>query len=111
MNDNGRYQSPMFHVVATPEFTSWLDGLRDRMAQRRVAKQIERARFGNLGKTRSLGEGLSEMKIDHGQGYRIYFARRKNVIIVLLCGGDKQSQDRDIAKARNILKGYDDATD
>src|SRR5882724_11170185 len=89
-------------ILSTDQFLDWLQKLRDRIAQRRIAERIARARDGNLGKMRSLGEGLMEMKIDHGPGYRVYFTYDGPLLIVLLVGGDKSSQDRDIHRAREV---------
>ena len=89
----------------TAEFAKWFESLRDHRAQRKIAIRISRAESGNMGQVRSLGEGLSEMKIDHGPGYRLYFTMRDQEIVVLLAGGDKGSQQRDIAVARALAAG------
>ena len=87
-----------------PEFSQWLQNMRDRRARQIVIGRIERAAFGNVGKFRDLGQGLAEMKIDYGPGYRLYFVRRADELIILLCGGDKSSQNRDITLARTLAK-------
>jgi putative addiction module killer protein len=87
-----------------PEFSQWLQNMRDRRARQIVIGRIERAAFGNVGKFRDLGQGLAEMKIDYGPGYRLYFVRRADELIILLCGGDKSSQNRDITLARKLAK-------
>ena len=86
----------------TPAFSDWFAELRDRKAQAAVARRIVRIEAGNMGDVKSLGDGVSEARIDFGPGYRLYFTRRGNTVIVLLVGGDKGSQTRDIAKAKEL---------
>jgi putative addiction module killer protein len=93
----------MIEVRQTAEFRKWWRGLRDRIAQRRIADRIARIQGGLLGDVKTF-DGLIEIRIDHGPGYRLYAVRRGDVLIVLLCGGDKSSQDRDIRKAREMAK-------
>ncbi|PSN15891.1 addiction module killer protein [filamentous cyanobacterium CCT1] len=81
-------------------FEAWLDNLRDRQARARIKKRLDRVELGNLGDAKPLGEGVSELRVDYGPGYRIYFAQVGIAIIVLLCGGDKSSQRQDILKAK-----------
>ena len=83
-------------------FKEWLEGLKDVAGRAKVRVRLDRARFGNLGDNRSVGEGIRELRIDYGPGYRVYFALDGNRFILLLLGGDKSSQERDIAMA----KGY-----
>lgn len=94
----------MFEVIQTEEFEGWLDGLRDRQAQKIVARRVVRMQSGLLGDAKSVGDGVSEARIDHGPGYRLYFVQRQQVVIILLCGGDKSSQVRDIARAKEMAK-------
>ncbi len=94
----------MYTVLQTQEFQDWLDALRDRHAQARIAARIRLAEAGNLGDWKSVGGEVSEMRIAFGPGYRLYFARRGSIIIVMLAGGDKSSQSRDIKRAQNLLK-------
>ncbi len=89
-------------VTSTEEFDAWVLNLRDRPARALIAARVARVRDGNLGKVRGLGGGLSEMKIDHGPGYRVYFTYDGPLLVVLLAGGDKSSQERDIKKAREL---------
>ena len=89
-------------VRQTAAFRRWFGRLRDMRAQAQIVRRIERAGAGHLGDVKPLGDGLSEMRIHYGPGYRVYFTRRGDEIIILLCGGDKSSQDRDIAKAKEI---------
>lgn len=91
-------------VLQTDEFRDWLDRLRDERAKARIAARIRRMERENPGDVRALGGGLIEMRIDFGPGYRIYWVRRGRSIILLLCGGDKRSQQRDITKARALIE-------
>ncbi len=92
----------MIAVQSTQTFQNWFGGLRDGMAQKRILIRIGRLERGNFGDAKSLGGGISELRIDHGPGYRLYFARRRQEVILLLCGGDKGSQSRDIALAQKL---------
>ena len=89
----------MIEVRQTEAFRAWWHGLRDRQAQRRVATRIARIQGGLFGDAKRF-DGLIEFRIDHGPGYRLYAVQRGDVLIVLLCGGDKGSQKRDLATAR-----------
>jgi putative addiction module killer protein len=89
----------------TDEFDKWLRKLRDDRARAKVLVRITRLSLGNPGDVEPVGDGVSEMRIDHGPGYRVYYTDRGNEIVVLLIGGDKSTQDRDIAKARELAKG------
>lgn len=93
---------PAIHT--TQEFDSWLKGLRDMQGRARIIKRIERASAGNLGDIAPVGEGVSEMRLFFGPGYRIYFVQRVGEIVILLCGGDKSTQDRDIERAKELAK-------
>ena len=81
-------------------FELWLDDLRDRQARVRIKKRLDRVELGNLGDFKPVGEGVMEFRIDYGAGYRIYFAQSRSSIILLLCGGDKSTQDQDILRAK-----------
>jgi putative addiction module killer protein len=87
-------------VLRTEEFIDWLKGLRDRQARARISARIDRLEEGNPGQTRSVGSGLVEMKIDYGPGYRVYYVQRGEVLVMLLCGGDKSTQEKDIRRAK-----------
>jgi putative addiction module killer protein len=91
----------------TDTFAKWLGGLRDAKAKARILARLESARLGNLGDTRTLGSGVREMRVHVGPGYRVYFAQRRGVVLLLLCGGDKSSQARDIERAKRILAELD----
>ncbi|EFS0483895.1 type II toxin-antitoxin system RelE/ParE family toxin [Salmonella enterica] len=92
----------MIELIKTDLFDRWLVGLRDRQARARIEARIRCLSLGNPGDVKPVGEGLSEMRIDHGPGYRVYFMRRGPLVVLLLCGGDKSSQERDIALAKTI---------
>ena len=81
-------------------FKDWLEGLKDLSGRAKIRVRLDRARLGNLGDNRSVGEGVLELRIDYGPGYRVYFAIDGNRLILLLLGGDKSSQERDVAKAK-----------
>ncbi len=89
----------IIEVRQTDVFAAWFAGLRDHEARARILARIRRLSLGNPGDARPVGGGVSEMRIDYGPGYRVYFVRRGPVLVVLLCGGDKRTQDRDIARA------------
>lgn len=92
----------------TAEFDNWLRRLRDERAKARIASRIQRIAFGNLGDCKSLGGGLTEMRVDYGPGYRIYFIEQGPDVVILLCGGDKRQQQRDIRRARELTRQNDD---
>jgi putative addiction module killer protein len=94
----------MIEVRQTDVFADWFVGLRDRQARARITVRIRRLSLGNPGDVRPVGGGVSEMRIDYGPGYRVYFVRRGDTVAVLLCGGDKRSQDRDIARALELAQ-------
>ena len=94
----------MVEIRQTSEFKEWLLSLRDAKAKARIAARISRAENGNLGDSKSVGEGVSEMRIDYGPGYRIYFVQLGQELIILLAGGDKATQKRDIAKAMELAR-------
>ena len=88
----------------TDEFSGWLRRLRDADAVARIVGRIRRMVMGNPGDTRSVGEGILEMRIDYGPGYRIYYVHRGAQIVILLCGGDKRTQQRDIKRAQRLAE-------
>ena len=94
----------MIEVRQTPAFTAWLDRLRDDVARFRIVAWLRRAELGNLGDVKPVGEGVSELRIDHGPGYRLYFVTRGKVLIIMLCGGDKRTQTRDIETAKVMAR-------
>jgi putative addiction module killer protein len=94
----------MYDIETTEEFDIWLGGIRDGKTQKVIVKRIRIMSLGTLGKVRSLDNGLFEAKIDYGPGFRLYFVNKGQKIIVLLCGGDKSTQEADIKKARKLAK-------
>ena len=90
----------MYQIQQTDAFARWLIDLRDARAKARILARLDSTRLGNLGDTRSVGGGVSEMRIDVGAGYRVYFTRRQHIVIILLCGGDKSTQGKDIVRAK-----------
>lgn len=93
------YRLHVIEVRQTQTFTDWLARLRDRAAKDRINARLARAQYGLLGDVKPVGSGVSEFRIDYGPGYRLYFVRRGDTLIVLLCGGDKSTQQRDINRA------------
>lgn len=91
-------------VRQTDVFVAWFEDLRDREARARITVRIRRLSLGNPGDVKSVGKGVSEMRIDHGPGYRVYFTRRGNALVILLCGGDKRTQERDIVRAQELAE-------
>ena len=100
----------MVEVLKSATFDRWLTSLRDRQARAKVQARILRLSLGNPGDVKSVGEGVLEMRIDHGPGYRVYFVQHGPVVVVLLCGGDKSTQDKDIAQAKAIAAQWKDQT-
>ncbi|MBA4225867.1 MAG: addiction module antitoxin RelB [Hyphomonas sp.] len=94
----------MIEVRKTERFADWLERLRDINARARIAARIRRMELGNFGDAASVGDGVHEMRIHYGPGYRVYFMRQGNEVVILLCGGDKSSQDRDIKSAKDMAK-------
>ncbi|WP_338862874.1 type II toxin-antitoxin system RelE/ParE family toxin [Mycetohabitans rhizoxinica] len=97
-------------ITATEEFSTWVDGLTDLTARAAIYLRIRRAEQGNFGEYKVLEDGVSEMKINVGQGYRVYFAREGRVTYLLLCGGDKSTQKVDIKRAKAMWKVIKDQT-
>lgn len=94
----------MIEVLRTAEFIDWLTALRDAQARARIAKRIDRIAQGNFGDAKSVGDGVSELRFTFGPGYRVYYTRSGDVVVILLCGGDKGSQERDIDRAKAMAK-------
>ncbi len=92
----------MVEVRQTDLFKDWFAGLDDANARRRIAQRIVRLQSGLLGDVKPVGEGVSELRIDYGPGYRLYFVRRGTELVILICGGDKHTQDRDIKRAKRL---------
>ncbi len=94
----------MFEILRTETFIAWLLALKDVQGRARIAKRIDRLALGNFGDTKSVGGGVSELRLAFGPGYRIYYTRRGEVVVILLCGGDKGSQRDDIERAKVLAK-------
>lgn len=94
----------MIEVRQSEAFASWLEGLKDERGRAKIAVRIRRLSLGNFGDVKSVGDGVSELRIDFGPGYRLYFARRGAAVVVLLCGGDKGTQANDIKTAKAMAK-------
>jgi putative addiction module killer protein len=94
----------MIEISQTEVYSRWFDGLRDRRARARIDIRIRRLSLGNPGDVRPVGEGVSELRIDYGPGYRVYFVQRGVPLIVLLAGGDKRTQAQDIQKAIRLAR-------
>jgi putative addiction module killer protein len=94
----------MAEVRQTGEFSGWLHRLRDANAVVRIVGRIRRMEMGNPGDTRGVGHGIFEMRIDYGPGYRIYYVHRGAQIVILLCGGDKRTQPKDIKRAQKLAE-------
>jgi len=93
----------MIEVRQVQEFSDWLRRLRDANAVARIVERIRRMEMGNPGDTRSVGQGILEVRVDYGPGYRIYYVRR-GAIVILLCGGDKRTQQKDILRAQKLAE-------
>ena len=105
VNVSIRIQSRVITLLRTAEFQGWLKDLGDLKAKARIAARIVSAELGNFGDCKPVGEGVSEMRVHFGPGYRVYFARRGETVYLLLAGGEKSTQARDIKRAQLILQG------
>ena len=94
----------MIEIRKTEIFADWLNGLRDRRAKARIQARIDRLERGHFGDVTSVGEGVSELRLFYGPGYRVYFVKQNSIVIILLSGGDKKSQNSDIVKAKELAK-------
>ncbi len=97
----------MIEIRKTDVFVKWIDGLRDIKARARILVRIERLAMGNPGDVKPVGEGVSEMRIDYGPGYRIYFKQRGQELIILLAGGEKRTQSKDINLAYELSRNIE----
>lgn len=98
----------MFMIKQTDEFTTWINGIKDGITRLRLGRRLEKAQAGNLGDVAPVGEGVSEMREFFGPGWRMYYVQRGPVLIVMLGGGDKSTQDHDIAAAKKLAATLED---
>ena len=96
----------MFEVRQTRVFRDWLADMRDAIAVKAIRRRIARVQAGLFGDAKAVGDGVHELRIDHGPGYRVYFSRRGGAVVLLLCGGDKSSQERDVARAQALAEQW-----
>lgn len=97
-------------VVLHPVFEKWLSDLRDRQTRSRILTRLSHVQEGNFGDHKSVGDGVLELRFTFGPGYRVYYARRGNVVVIVLCGGDKGTQQSDIRKAKALAAEMEDET-
>ena len=100
----------MLNVRQTNAFSSWLRSLRDQRARQKIVVRLQRMKFGHFGDVEAVGQGVSELRIQEGKGYRVYFRQQGSEVILLLCGGDKKSQQKDIAIAHQMAREISDET-
>ena len=96
----------MVELIKSETFDRWLSSLRDLRAAARIQVRLDRMAVGNPGDVKAVGDGVSEMRIDYGPGYRVYFMRSGSLVVLLLCGGDKSTQDKDIVQAKAIARQW-----
>lgn len=94
----------MYQLRQTDVFSKWLKGLRDSKAKARILAKLESVRLGNFGNTKAITHGIWELRIHSGPGYRVYYVQKDKFVLLLLCGGDKSSQARDISRAKRLLR-------
>jgi putative addiction module killer protein len=100
------YNSSSCQIFKSATFDEWFANLQDRQAKARIAARIDRLAVGNPGDVKPVGSGVSEMRVDYGPGYRVYFAQRGSKVVVVLCAGDKRTQDSDIKRAIEIAASW-----
>jgi putative addiction module killer protein len=101
------YLPPQLEVIRSNIFDAWLSDLKDREARAQILKRITRLQRGNFGDAKRVARDVSELRIDSGPGYRVYYTQRGSVLVLLLCGGIKKSQDKDIQQATHIARAWD----
>lgn len=101
-SDNVPYKGQAFQLSETPDFSDWLGSLRDRRAKTKISDRLKRLSNGNFGDCKSVKGGVHELRVDYGPGYRVYFFQRGKELVILLCGGDKRTQDADVAHAKRL---------
>lgn len=105
------YKGQLFDVRRTSEFDEWISGFKDGRTRARILNRIDRLVGGNFGDSQSVGDGVQELRLHFGSGYRIYYRWNGTSLVLLLCGGDKSSQKRDIAKAKKMAKEAEDGVE
>lgn len=100
----------MKEIIRSETFSGWLTALKDARARARILMRIDRMKEGNFGDSEPIGDGLSEARIHYGPGYRVYFMQQGDQIVVLLCGGDKATQPKDIKQAKRIAQAWKEAS-
>jgi putative addiction module killer protein len=98
----------MIEIRETDTYKKWFHSLNDKRAKARIDVRIKRVSLGNFGDVQPVGNGVSELKINYGAGYRVYFVKQGNLIVILLCGGDKSTQSKDIQKAHELAQSLKD---
>lgn len=98
----------MKEIITSDVFAKWLNELQDRNIRARIIQRLDRLQAGNAGDVKPIGEGLSELRISYGPGYRVYFMQQGPIVVILLCGGDKSTQSKDIAKAKKLARKWRD---
>jgi putative addiction module killer protein len=98
----------VYEIRRTAEFAAWLDRLKDPRARVRVLSRLDRVAEGNLGDHKSVGQAVSELRINYGPGYRVYYTKKGRTIVVLLIGGDKSNQEKDIKRAIQLAQGLEE---
>lgn len=98
----------MVKILKSAEFGEWLENLRDRGAQIRIAARLVMIEKGSFGDMKSVGSGIAELRFHFGPGYRVYIKRKENTVVLLLCGGDKSTQSKDIARAKEIATTFEE---
>ncbi len=98
----------MVEIIKSDTFDRWLRKLQDPQAKARIEMRIRRLGLGNAGDVKPIGDGLSEMRIDYGPGYRVYYLQKGVILVILLCGGDKRTQKKDIENAKRIAEDWND---
>ena len=98
----------MIEIRETDVYHEWFETLKDKRAKARIDVRIRRVSLGNFGDVKPVGRGVSELKINYGPGYRVYFIRHGNILVILLCGGDKSTQDKDIQRAYELAHELDE---
>jgi putative addiction module killer protein len=101
------YNHPELEIIRSNVFDAWLSDLKDREARAQIQKRISRMQLGNFGDAKRVAKDVSELRIDFGPGYRVYYTQRGSVLVLLLCGGSKKSQAKDIMRATQIVRAWD----